>query len=356
MKKLFCLIFAICMLGMTGFAAPSDWAAAEVEAALEAGFVPTGFAEDWQKEIKREEFAELAVRYLAYKLEYSLEDLYIYIESQPYKVNSHTSDTTVFWKGKEGSMTFSDTNKRLIRMAADIGIIEGQGEGIFNAYKPITRQEAAVMLLRTYAAYANAVSFKADTAYADKDEIASWASLGVRFTAETGVMQGVGANTFAPLASYTREQAVLTFLRLGKLQAWEQSPGLYQKGKQFSGKPKQDLSVPEKLIEYRLTDPAYTLLEKWETPYGILLYDFYTYPETGKKEYAFIYAMHDWNMFHVLQPFWEDFGTSNVQIGNIHFNEDKTEMTCDVTVEDKGTFAFKTDLFLGETIQTGFTK
>jgi|GEM_PF-2179896 len=358
MKKIFCILCAVCMLGMNGFAAPSDWAAAEVEEATAAGFVPSYFAEDWQKEIKREEFAELSVRFLATKLDYALKDLFAYIESQPYKVNAYTDDAAILWKVKEGSSTFTDTNKRLIRMAADIGIIEGMGDGNFDSYRPLTRQEAAVMLLRTYAAYSNSISFAADAAYTDGGEIAPWANLGVRFVTGADVMQGVGENTFAPLAFYTREQAVLTFLRLGKLEEWQGNPGLYRSGWVApSDALKPELTVSKSLTEHYLTDPAYTIWENWETPYGILLYGVYTRPETGEKDYVFAYFMNDWNACNVLQPFWKTLGTRNTDLENIHFSDDMTEMTYDVTVQNEkssGTYSFKTDLFLGETVQTGF--
>ncbi len=358
MKKILCMVCAVCMLGMNAFAAPSDWAAAEVEEATAAGFVPAYFAEDWQREIKREEFAELSVRFLAATLGYTLQDLHAYIGSQPYKVNAYTDDTAIMWKPKEGPATFTDTNKLLVRMAADIGIIEGQGDGGFNPHKPITRQEAAVMLLRTYAAYSNSISFATDTVYADGVEIALWASLGVRFATGAAVMQGVGENTFAPLASYTREQAVLTFLRLGKLQGWRDNPGLYRSGWTApSDAPTPELTVSKTLTKHYFTDPAYTIWENWETPYGILLYGLYTRPETGEKSYVFVYYMNDWNAFNVLQPFWGTLGTSDTVLENIRFSDDMTEMTYDVTVDNAktaGTYSFKTDLFLGETVQTGF--
>ncbi len=357
-KKLFCVLCAVCVLGMNSLAAPSGWAAAEVEEATAAGFVPASFAENWQKEIRREEFAELSVRFLAVNLGYALKDLYAYTESQNFKVNSYTDDTAILWKVKEGSATFTDTNKRLVRMAADIGIIEGPGDGSFNPHKPITRQEAAVMLLRTYAAYSNSISFATDKTFADEAEVAPWANLGVRFVTEADVMRGMGENMFAPLASYTREQAVLTFLRLGKMQGWMENPGLYQSGYVPSGDiPKPDMTISETLTKQYITDPAYTLSGKWETPYGILVYGTYTHPTTGRKDCTFVYAMNDWNACNVLQPFWETLGTSETVLENIRFSEDMTEMTYDVTVNNAktaGTYSFKTDLFLGETVQTGF--
>lgn len=58
--------------------------------------------------------------------------------------------------------------------------------------------------------------------FADNASIAPWANQGVAFTSgltdSTGakVMGGTGNGAFSPLASYTREQAILTALRLSR--------------------------------------------------------------------------------------------------------------------------------------------
>jgi len=228
MKKLLCMLIPVLLLGMTAFAAPSDWAVAEVEEAVLQGFVPAYFNENWQANITRAEFAEIAVHFLAAKLSYAEADFAHYVNSQPYKVNTYTNDTALFMIPRTESGTFTDTDSPYVWIAANIGIVTGRGNGIFDPDTGITRQEAALMLLRTYAAYSYSLSFDAQLTFADAAEIAPWASLGVRFATKEKVMQGTSETTFSPLASYTREQAVLTFLRLGQNTEWMQNPGFYR--------------------------------------------------------------------------------------------------------------------------------
>ena len=50
--------------------------------------------------------------------------------------------------------------------------------------------------------------------FADSEDISTWAYLYVQWVYEAGIMQGIGENQFDPFGTYTREQAVLTMLRL----------------------------------------------------------------------------------------------------------------------------------------------
>lgn len=228
MKKVLCILISVLLLGLPVSAAPSDWAAAEVGEAVSQGFVPAYFNENWQANITRAEFAEIAVHFLAAKLSYAEADFANYVNSQPYKVNTYTDDTALFMIPRTESGTFTDTDSPYVWIAANVGIVTGRGGGIFDPDTGITRQEAALMLLRTYAAYSYSLSFDAQLSFADTASIAPWASLGVRFVTKENVMQGTSENTFSPLAPYTREQAVVTFLRLGKNTEWMQNPGFYR--------------------------------------------------------------------------------------------------------------------------------
>ena len=50
--------------------------------------------------------------------------------------------------------------------------------------------------------------------FSDKAQISDWAGQAVSYVSQIGVMNGVDGNAFAPLNPYTREQSIMTLLRL----------------------------------------------------------------------------------------------------------------------------------------------
>jgi len=50
--------------------------------------------------------------------------------------------------------------------------------------------------------------------FADSGSVSSWASEAVGQMQATGIMNGVGNNMFSPKYPYTREQSIITVLRL----------------------------------------------------------------------------------------------------------------------------------------------
>ena len=101
-----------------------------------------------------------------------------------------------------------DKTKRII-----IGVVGGVGDGRFDPEGTLTREQAAVMLARL----ANAVGSPLpvhSTMFADSGDISLWAFDDVGRVQGAGLMGGVGDNRFAPLESYTREQSIVTVMRL----------------------------------------------------------------------------------------------------------------------------------------------
>lgn len=100
-------------------------------------------------------------------------------------------------------------------VAKSLGIIEGRGDGDWDAYSSVTRQEAAVMLARTYRACGGSVpGTLTPLSFADQADIADWALEDVRLMNQLGIMTGVGDGRFDPLGSYSSEQCLVTLLRL----------------------------------------------------------------------------------------------------------------------------------------------
>ena len=87
--------------------------------------------------------------------------------------------------------------------AKEAGIINGISEDCFGAAMPITRQDAAAVILRA-AAYETAE--KSDVIFADDDEIADYAKDAVYKLAAEGVINGNSDGTFNPCGELTRAQ------------------------------------------------------------------------------------------------------------------------------------------------------
>ena len=177
-----------------------DWALDELREAVNAGLVPARLQNLYRSGITREDFCALAVRTLCRATGKGLEAL----------VREATGRPLAAWRG---GRPFVDTNAEETVAAAALGIAGGRGDGIFDPYAGITRQEAAVMLRNTAKAAGAAVS-GGGTGFADGAEIADWAREAVGFAASAGVMRGTAEDVFSPLGTYTREQSFMTALRL----------------------------------------------------------------------------------------------------------------------------------------------
>jgi len=94
------------------------------------------------------------------------------------------------------------------------GIINGAAPGYFLPDMPLTRQEAAVMMIRLYekATALSAPAQKYD--YYDSDEISAWASESIKKASGLGIMQGNPDGAFAPLKNLTRAEAAALICRL----------------------------------------------------------------------------------------------------------------------------------------------
>ena len=172
---------------------PSAWAQDGVWAAICGKLVPNDLQGAYAASITREEFCLLMVKLVEEKTGKPL---------------------------PAPAAPFTDTQSPAVAAAYGAGIVKGTTDTTFTPDGSITRQEAAVMLSRT--AGLLGLTAGAGETFADGGSIAPWAAAGVAFTSglvdSTGakVMGGTGDGAFSPLASYTREQAILTALRLSR--------------------------------------------------------------------------------------------------------------------------------------------
>lgn len=191
MKRILFLVLIITLvLGTTqAFAAPSQWAIAEVDEARENNLVPLNLLRDYQNKITREEFSEMAVR------------LYETLSGEVAKNQSKNP--------------FTDTSNPEVMKAYDLGIVKGFGDGTFRPKQTITREEIAALLFRTLEKVNPGITQGTYTiGFSDRSQISLWFRNEVGFMSKNGIINGIGSNTFAPKLETTREQAIALVVRL----------------------------------------------------------------------------------------------------------------------------------------------
>lgn len=167
---------------------PSPWAVKEVNEAIAAGIVPDTLQGGYQQPITRAEFCALAVK--------------LYETVKGTEITQRT--------------TFTDTNDVNVQKMGALGVVTGVGGGKFNPNGTLTREQAATMLSRLATAMGRPMKDIYVTHYGD-DPISPWAEKAVGNVLECGVMGYVGDLDFLPKAIYTREQSILTMMRMYNL-------------------------------------------------------------------------------------------------------------------------------------------
>ncbi|WP_026476892.1 ABC transporter substrate-binding protein [Alkaliphilus transvaalensis] len=164
---------------------PSQWAVSEIEQAVENKLTTVKVLNNYQQNITREEFAELAVKL--------------------YEALTGSKATPV------SPNPFKDTNNPEILKANKLGIVGGVTPTEFAPNQPITRQEISVMLLRTIKATYPQSNYNHSNSnrFADEILIAPWALDPVKYLNQQGILGGVGDNRINPRGNTTREQAIV---------------------------------------------------------------------------------------------------------------------------------------------------
>lgn len=167
---------------------PSTWAMELVNEAITAGIVPANLQSKYTANTTRAEFCALAV--------------------QLYETITGTKAT--------GRVTFTDTTDPNVEKAVYLGIASGVGDGKFNPSGALTREQAAVMLSQLADALGMPLP-EAQPDFVDNAAMSSWAKPFVGKVKAAGIMSGVGDNKFDPAAKYTREQSIITALKLFRI-------------------------------------------------------------------------------------------------------------------------------------------
>jgi len=182
----FCL--TLCLIGAPvafAEAGPSSWAEEQVGEAIAAGFVPHYLQFDYTEAATRAEFCALAVA--------------LYEKMTASVITERVK--------------FIDTNDVNVEKAAAIGVVSDVGDNKFAPDAELTREQAATMLVRLVGRIASAPLTRSTPTFADSSSISLWAREGAGLMQASGIMGGVGGNTFAPKSPYTKEQSIVTILR-----------------------------------------------------------------------------------------------------------------------------------------------
>ena len=169
----------------------SPWAEESIKEAVELGFVPEKLQYNYTDDITRDDFCRLAFEVYSFRTGYT-----------------YASDNN----------NFKDTGQNYIDALYALGVVKGVGNDMFAPERPVTRQEAAVMLSKL-AELCDLEKSDDNVQYTDEANFAPWAKDSIYSVSQykdnkgVSIMTGTGDGKFSPLANYTREQAVVTMLR-----------------------------------------------------------------------------------------------------------------------------------------------
>lgn len=288
----------------------SDWAADSISEAIKIGLIPEDLQSEYQKDITRAEFAKMALYFLAAQYNYqsfssnnivtdsSVKDFICYFLDKSTQDNVpvyHKKEYWMFlpedlrqelenmgvtaddcdWRSMLNTMNpFLESDdpayfeyKVYINAAYILNIITGYEDGSFRPGSPITRQEAATMLLRVYRIYDKQQLLSvSDTAinYSDANLIGPWAKEAVTLMSNHHIMNGTDTSTFSPDLHYTREQCIVTFLRL-----YNNMPVSKVKSNVLR------FSTIEEDIDHEISMPFFSLSYRWDTHDAVILYGTY---------------------------------------------------------------------------------
>jgi len=167
-------------------ASASPWAIPYVTEAISVGIVPPALQNNYTQTITRAEFAAIAVA--------MHENL----------------------RGEiTGRVTFTDTEDVNVQKIAYLGIMTGT-DGLFNPHGIPNREQLAVMFSRLANSVGRPLPATPPT-FADIILISDWAHEAVGQVQAPGIMGSTGDNNFTPQGTITREQAIISALRMHRL-------------------------------------------------------------------------------------------------------------------------------------------
>lgn len=204
MKKILAVLLAFVMawapVSVFAQSEPSAWAKDAIDVYADA-FLKTECGElDYTGDITREQFTVLMT--------------YMFLEEVS---PTEPMDISV-------NNPFTDCNNPLVAVAYGLQLVKGVSDTEFQPNASITREQICVMISRMISAYRSEDYLELsgsdsanDTEYSDWDDVSSWATEGVRFSAASGLIQGTDEGRIEPKANCTVEQALIIAKRIRDL-------------------------------------------------------------------------------------------------------------------------------------------
>ena len=177
------------------------WAYDKVIASIEADLVPGNLQNMYRLNVTRKDYASLVIKAACTMLDTNVEDLIM-------ERTNRSLDSFIH------EYPFIDTADKDIISAYALGMVTGYGDRTYRPYNNITRQEAAVLLMRTAKVLGLDTSDPPEVTFKDSNQIDEWAAEGVYYVYREGVMTGTDKDVFSPLSDYTRQQAFITVYHL----------------------------------------------------------------------------------------------------------------------------------------------
>ncbi len=181
----------------------SSWALEECQEAFRAGLVTQSVRYTMTNSISRAEFCSLLMNMLSKKLGKSVDKI---LADKNLVINEDV---------------FDDTSSKDVFAAYALGIVNGKGGKTFDPSGTIKRQEAAAMLQRAAINVLGVTKTNSSAVeFTDSDTFDTWGRDAIAFVSASvdksgrKVMGGKEEGRFAPHDLYTKEQSVLTVLRL----------------------------------------------------------------------------------------------------------------------------------------------
>ena len=200
----------------------SSWAVAEVSEAISRGLVPEHLQSDYQQPVTRGELAELTAYYMLYHKPEGTTLKEMWAEKEELWNESRELNYTYpeQYRYYEENV-FSDTNEELYNRMYQFHYIEGYPDGTFQPDSNVKRKEAAELLWHplseNVAGFGMPVSWytRAIYQFQDIDEIRdTWYEDAVSYMWDFGCIKGYSDTIYGPEDLMTREQAIVTILRM----------------------------------------------------------------------------------------------------------------------------------------------
>ncbi|WP_168120386.1 S-layer homology domain-containing protein [Paenibacillus sp. HB172176] len=117
-----------------------------------------------------------------------------------------------------GSGTFADVKsgswyEEAVELAASLRIVQGS-QGRFRPGEPVTREELALILYRTFPSAGTIASSKALESFQDADSVSEWAISAMQAAVEEGLLKGLSPTMLAPRAKLKRGEAAVILYRM----------------------------------------------------------------------------------------------------------------------------------------------